>query len=32
MIVSYALAKVRGETLLHVGDDVARTDIASAPA
>lgn len=27
---SYALAKERGEPLLYVGDDFARTDIASA--
>jgi ribonuclease VapC len=28
--LSYALAKERGEPLLYVGDDFARTDIASA--
>lgn len=27
---SYALAKDRGEPLLYIGDDFARTDIASA--
>ncbi|WP_447944022.1 type II toxin-antitoxin system VapC family toxin [Microbacterium aurum] len=27
---SYALAKERGEPLLYIGDDFARTDIASA--